>query len=255
MDKLSNYFTPQKKIVVDDSHKGTAKFFLILGLVGIVAILFGGLLLILGIVFKIGIVLALGIGIMIAAFLGMITCFILSMCFWDSTKEQNVYLSGSSYDALVKNKISSLGSNPREYVGLDSSEVEEIAPIVVEGYKFNGASKIRKDNKDALWRSDLYERAIIFFTLNEVHIYKAILNTLTEKITETTDVLFYEDIVSVSTKNEVFRTNNGNTIEYITFNLVSKGGNSMNIAIDNNKNVHNSINAMRAMIKEKKTQK
>lgn len=163
------------------------------------------------------------------------------------------YLPGSEYDAIVAKMIEKLGSDAREYLGLDASEVDEIEPIAFEGYKFIGASHTRKDEADELWRSDLYEKVIVFFTKNEIHLYKVFLNTLTEKITETTDVLFYDDVVSVSTKNEVEKIGN-NSIEYISFNLVSKGGNNVSIALNGNDNRQRSINAMRAMIKEKKTQ-
>lgn len=163
------------------------------------------------------------------------------------------FLAGGNYDKLVNQMITTLGSNAREYLGLDSSEIDEIEPISFEGYKYSGASRIRKDPEDGRWRSDLYERVTVFFTKNEIHLYKVFLNTLSEKITETTDVLFYDDVVSVSTKNEVEKIGNNN-IEYISFNLVSKGGNNISIALDGNDTRQRSINAMRAMIKEKKTQ-
>lgn len=162
-------------------------------------------------------------------------------------------ISAREYDREVGNMMSQLRTDPREYVGLDSSEVEEIDPISFEGYKFIGASKVRKDNEDGLWRSDLYEKATVYFTRNEVHIYKVFLSVLTGKTTETTDVLFYDDIVSVSTKNEVEKIGK-DSVEYISINLVSKGGNSMSIAIKGNEDRQKSINAMRALIKEKKTQ-
>ncbi len=253
--KTGDYFIPRVISEKVESSKTSSIVFLIIGIVGLVIGFFGVLSMIIpwffGAGFGIG---GVGIGIVLL-FIGGVSGLVGFIAFplmrMDFTEEKEVYLDGKSYDALVRNGISVLGSNPRTFVGLDPTEIDEIAPIVIEGYKFEGASRIRKDHRDNLWRSDLYERAIIFFTLNEIHIYKCYFNSLTGKITETTDVLFYEDIVSVSTKNEVYHFANGN-IEYISFNLTSKGGNSMSIAIDNNKNVQNSINAMRAMIKEKK---
>lgn len=179
-------------------------------------------------------------------------CFVVGLVLIFGNK-RNVYLSGTEYDNLVKQMIVNLGSDAREYLGLDASEVDEIEPISFEGYKFIGTEKTRKDPTDNIWRSDLYERVTIFFTQNEIHLYKVALNTLTSKITETTDVLFYDDVVSVSTKNEVEKIGY-NTIDYISFNLVSKGGNNVSVALNVNDNRQRSINAMRAMIKEKKTQ-
>ena len=161
------------------------------------------------------------------------------------------YMPGQEYDNIVYQILNKKTSDPKTYVGLDSSEVEEIEPVSFEGYKFVGAGKLRKDDVDGIWRSDLYEKVIIFFTLNEIYVYKVFLNTLTEKVTEATDVLFYEDVVSVSTKNETEKCGNDN-IEYVSFNLVSKGGNNLSIALKGSDNSQRSINAMRAMIKEKK---
>ena len=163
------------------------------------------------------------------------------------------YPSGSEYDLVVKELIKKQGTNARECVGLDSSEVDEIDPVSFEGYKFIGAGKTKKDSQDSLWRSDLYEKVTIFFTNSEIHIYKAFLNTITSKVTETTDVLFYDDVVSVSTKNEIEKIGN-DSIEYISFNLITKGGNNMSVALNGNEDIQRSVNAMRAMIKEKKTQ-
>lgn len=166
-------------------------------------------------------------------------------------QKKSVFLTGEEYDLMVNEKLARLSSDARDVLGLDSTEVEEIAPISFEGYKFAGRTKIRKDNKDQIWRSDLYEKVIIFFTQNEIHLYKQNLNTLTEKVIETTDVMFYDDVVSVATKSEVEKVGN-QTIEYISFNLVSKGGNSVSIALRGDDSRQRSVNAMRAMIKEKK---
>lgn len=60
-------------------------------------------------------------------------------------------------------------------------------------------------------------------------------------------------MVSVSTKNEIEKIGN-NTVEYISFNLSSKDGDNISVALFGDDNCQRSINAMRAMIKEKKTQ-
>lgn len=184
-------------------------------------------------------------------------CFITGLVLLNdkSKRYKSIYkpvLKGVEYDQHVRQLVNNTRPNPREYLGLDSAEVDEIAPISFEGYKFTGATQVKKDENDGLYRSDLYEKVTIFFTKDELHVYKVFVNTLTEKVTETTDVLFYEDVVSVSTKNES-QTVLGNTIEYISFNLISRGGNNIDIALFGTEDRQRSINAMRAMIKEKKT--
>ena len=164
--------------------------------------------------------------------------------------EQKICMSDSEYDSFVENLISNRASNPKEYLGLDDMEIMEIEPIEFSGYVYRGSERIKKGN-DELYRSNLYEKATIFFTKNEVHMYKAIINSISGKVTETTEVLFYEDIVSVSTENEIEKYGNV-TIEYISFVLSSRGGKSFKVALLGTDNRQRSINAMRALIKEKK---
>lgn len=164
---------------------------------------------------------------------------------------EEFFLTGAEYDALVLKYLRLYGSNPQEYLGLDETEICEIEPISFEGYSFKNASNARCDRDDKLWRTDRYEKLIVFFTQNEIHMYKINLNTLTEKIIETTNVVFYEDIVSLSTELET-ETFQGKTHEYISFNITTKGGNTLNVALKGTKDVQRSVNAMRAMVKEKK---
>lgn len=238
MNEKMSYFVAKKKI--DEGAKKVGNGIALAGLIVGIVILFLGV--ILGNFYS---------GLIAGAVHGGIIAVIGAII---SSQTKCVYMSGEEYDREVKKMLKNLGSDPKEYLGLDDSEIEEIDPVSFEGYKFSGADKVRKDPKDGLWRSDQYEKVTIVFTINEVHIYKCFLNIISGKITETTDVMFYEDIVSVSTKNETEKIGN-QVIEYVSFNLVSKGGNNMSVAINGNDNRQKSINAMRAMIKEKKTQR
>lgn len=161
-------------------------------------------------------------------------------------------LTGEEYDKLVINLVNSTETDPREYLGLSISDVDEIDPISFEGYKFDGATRVKKDNLDNIWRSDIYEKGILFFTQNEIHIYKLQLNAITENVTETTEVFFYNDVVSVSTKTETVKIGN-NTVESVCFVLTPSSGTSINIALSGNENRQKAINKMRTIIKEKKT--
>ena len=159
-------------------------------------------------------------------------------------------ITDRQYDSFVESEIDKLASNPKEYLGLDDSEVMEIEPIEFGGYKFLGADKYKK-GKDGLYRSNLYEKATIYFTANEVHMYKAFFNSISGVVNETTEVLFYSDIVSVSTDNETEKIGDV-SINYLRFVLTSTGGKQFSVALLGNDNRQRSINAMRALIKEKK---
>lgn len=167
-----------------------------------------------------------------------------------SSKER-VFLTDAKYDELVNNLINQRASDPKEYLGLDETEIMEIEPIVFDGYKFDDFKYFKKGN-DSVYRTHMFERATIFFTHNEVHMYKAIANSITGQINEITEVLFYDDIVSVATQNK--STHYGKySIDFLSFILTSKGGSTFEVALRGNDSRQRSINAMRALIKEKKT--
>lgn len=182
--------------------------------------------------------------------IGIIAGTVLIVISAGKSENQRRTLSDDSYDSLVKNLIDKRASNAKEYLGLDESEIMEIEPIELSGYIFSGAQRYKMGN-DRLYRSNLFEKAIIFFTRNEVHMYKATVDSITGKTTENTEVLFYEDIVSVSTENENERFGNV-SIDYLSFVLTSKGGKPFKVALLGTDNRQRSINAMRALIKEKK---
>ena len=83
-------------------------------------------------------------------------------------------------------------------------------------------------------------------------------NTLEKKQTESTDVYFYQDIVSVSTTSQETEiadsiTNEKQTVNYESFELRTAGGTSLSVAIRDQDQAQRSINAMRALLREKKT--
>ena len=80
-------------------------------------------------------------------------------------------------------------------------------------------------------------------------------NTLRDEKTEGTDVFFYQDIVSASTSSLTFKVNADGkeiTINPEAFKLTTKGGTSFTVNILNAQQAHESVNAMRALLREKK---
>ena len=165
-------------------------------------------------------------------------------------------ISDSEYDSSVSGYAGSLSKTKAlRKLGVDESEVNEIAPIIMGGYDFKGADMF-KEGKDKLWRSNVYKVIMLFFSRNELYCYEARFKTTEDKILgESTDVYFYQDIVSASTASVSEKVNiSGNevTINSEAFKLTTKGGTSITVNILNAYQAQESVNAMRALLREKK---
>jgi hypothetical protein len=151
---------------------------------------------------------------------------------------------------VSKGVLSEIDEKALNKLGIDEDEVKEAKPIYIDGYEFEKATKT-KLGKDGLWRSNLYKVIAIYFSANEVHCYTYKVDTLISKQSESTDVYFYNDIVSISTSTDTSNINNVNR-EYESFVLVTKGGTKLKVAIRNKDEAQRSINAMRSLLRTKK---
>ena len=139
-------------------------------------------------------------------------------------------------------------------LGLDESEVKEVAPIVLYGYDFEGADKIKKGD-DGKWRSNIFKLVALFSSANELHGYTMRFNTLRDAKTEGTEIFFYQDIVSVSTSSTAINAKlDGKdiTVNSEAFKLTTKGGTSITVCLDDANKYQGSFKAMRALLREKK---
>ena len=164
-------------------------------------------------------------------------------------------VSDSDYDNAVKAYISNLKSQALEKLGVDESEVNEVAPIILTGYEFEGVDRVKK-GEDGKWRSNIYKVVALFFSPHELHGYTLKFNTLHDAKTEGTDVYFYQDIVSVSTLSLTSKvTVDGKEITIDNteaFKLTTKGGTSLTVNLSDAAYGQESVRAMRALLREKK---
>lgn len=157
----------------------------------------------------------------------------------------------AAYDAAVMSQLDGLKEKALRKLGIDEDEVKEIAPITFGGYKYSGIDYI-KLGADNRWRTNKYESAILFFSEHEVHCYSYNFDTTKAQFTESTEVYFYQDIVSASTASESVNALNNN-INYEVFKLTTKGGTSLTVSLfDTDGSAQRSINAMRSLLKAKK---
>lgn len=165
-------------------------------------------------------------------------------------KKAKGVVKDSEYDASVASNLENLKERALSKLGLDEDEVKEIEPISFSGYRYAGADFAKKGD-DGIWRTNKYEAVIFFFSQSEVHCYTYNFNTVEAKSTESTDVYFYKDIVSVSTVSENTKLFDFE-IDYEAFKLTTTGGTSISANVLDLDNAQRSINAMRSLVKSKK---
>lgn len=161
------------------------------------------------------------------------------------------WISDFTYDDMVSRYLENLKQDRAlELLGLDSEEVNEIAPISFGGYRFSGAANFKR-GKDGSYRTDAYEAVILFFSANDIHCYTANFKTSENRLSESTDVYFYRDVVSVSTAEESEQYLN-QSIPMQKFVLRTTGGTSLTVSLNKTADTDRSINAMRNLLREKK---
>ena len=160
-------------------------------------------------------------------------------------------ISDAEYDASIAPMLQGMQGKALNKLGIDADEVKEIDPITIDGFKFKTATRFKR-GADGLWRTNMYETVILFFSANEVHCYHYLLNTLNGAVTEATEVYFYRDIVSVATASDTYQ-NGGTTINYEYFKLQPSGGDPLTVDVRDSGGVQRSINAMRQLLRAKKS--
>lgn len=195
-----------------------------------------------------------------------IVCFIVGVVFFSvgcSMKTSNVLDSEIDMELMQYFERQNLKEKALDKLGLDESEVMEIAPVYFDGYHYEGAQvKIGLDNKA---RSSLGRAVYFFFTKNEVHCYMHTVSLIENFCSEDTDTYFYSDIVSVSTtmqsgsvtpivQNNGFAGNQiqARTYQYDCFKLTTTGGTSVQASLRDKAGAERSINGTRNLIKAKK---
>ena len=165
-------------------------------------------------------------------------------------------VSDSDYDNSVKGYISNLKPQALNKLGVDESEVSEVPPIILSGYDFGEDVEKVKQGDDGRWRSNIYKVILLFFSHHELHGYTLKFNTLRDARNEGTDVYFYQDIVSVSTLSKTVEAKvDGKEIKVKnieTFEITTKGGTSLTVNLSDSSQGEESVNAMRALLREKK---
>ena len=127
-------------------------------------------------------------------------------------------LSDGEYESMVMTKAKSMDFKQKalDKIGLDESQVNEVAPIHFENYDFEVEDPYVRRGKDNVWRSAVYQITWIFFSSTQVYVYQYTFNMQNDGKKEKTEEYFYKDITNFSTTSD--------TVDKTTFHKVSCTG-------------------------------
>lgn len=174
----------------------------------------------------------------------------------------------AEYQDLVRNTAASLNIKNKALakIGLDESEISEISPIVLSSYVFDDNCRVKIKNGEAV--TNQFSISWIFFSATQLYTYTYIFDMMSDDTWEFTRDYFYSDITTICTqtmvKEKIDRkltpggclkkehedvTKNNYTVDRLE---IVVPGSTFSLTMRNSTNMERSIQAAKAMIREKK---
>lgn len=178
-------------------------------------------------------------------------------------------LTIEEYIKLVQDKCNTLDLRNKAIakIGLDESEIQEIPPITVSSFLYDDDVLIKVDNQIAV--SSQYVITWIFFSATQIYTYKYIFDTTSDNTWEFTKDFFYSDVTCLTTTRALKEkidinitkgclTSGENYVKnnYVveTFEIIVPGT-SYSFSMRNSETFEQSLQAAKAMLREKKFSK
>lgn len=163
-------------------------------------------------------------------------------------------ISDDEYATMVASKRDSMNLRAKalKKIGLDEEEVNEIPPVMFQGYTFKNAYAKKRGNGN--WVASNYEVTWIFFSSTQIYVYKCMFSMDEDKTKETTLEYFYKDVTAFSTSSEAEKAKiNGHDEEIETekFTLVVPGD-KLYVSMGDIEDADSIIQAMKQKLREKK---
>lgn len=169
-------------------------------------------------------------------------------------------MKDEEYDSLVQAKRNSIDIRKKALakIGLDEEQVNEIPPVLFEGYEYDMLDCWSKVGKDGKARSSAYSVTQLFFSDTQVYLYQIIFSMDDDTQKERTEEYFYRDITNFATLSEVqqIAEMSGCTgkvtdrkVEINRFSMIVPGD---KFTCSTEKNIERQISAMKAKLREKK---
>ncbi len=173
-------------------------------------------------------------------------------------------ITDQEYDSLVATVSNKTDFKQRAInkFGIDESEVQEIKPVNLLGYKFAGNIWSKK-GKDGVWRSSAYEIAWIFCSSSQLYAYKHTFNMDENKTSEKAEEYFYKDItnlteVNQSVESKTFKSGKvvNETVDSTVFSIAVPGidaSERFTSAYYDNDDTKRALQGLKSKLREKKS--
>lgn len=145
-------------------------------------------------------------------------------------------------------------------LNLHPADVQLIDPIVIHGPLLTGINfdPVIIRGKDQSVRSSIHDALILYFSEKQMYFYKYSFSIIDAEVNETFGVIFYQDIVSVSTSSKTtryldHRTNRERFFNSDVFQLTTAGGTSIECSIRDIDQVESSIESIKEILRKKKS--
>ena len=163
-------------------------------------------------------------------------------------------ISDFEYDASVEGYAFTLRQRALDALGIDKSEVKEAVPVILVGYDFEGADRV-KQGGDGKWRSSICKVITMFFSRDKLYSYTMTFLTTKTGENEETNVFPYKDIVSVSSELMFQRAmvrERDIIIIAEAFKLAARGGTSLlTVNVLDSHYAREAVGTIRALIRRK----
>jgi len=118
-------------------------------------------------------------------------------------------ISYEEYESMVMAKVKSIDFKKKalDKIGLDESQVNEVAPVHFEDYWWGDNEKDidkfeARCGKDGVWRTSAYQITWVFFSSTQVYVYKYTFHMDKDEKKEVTEEYFYKDVTNFSTSSD-----------------------------------------------------
>ena len=213
------------------------------------------------------ILLILAIGLLASKnFLGIIPAAILVL--WIFLMFYNPKPSDEEIDEQAGSLAKGLREKALKKLGLEEEEVGLAPPILLVGYCFDNVLRDEANSKawyirgaDSLWRASEVTLTAFFFTENQVYFYQRIASLVSDAVKESTNEVYYKDIVSVKTeeKEQAFvdpgtgEEDKTRRTRYTRLIVRNTGAEEIGCSCRKNDEADEAVKAFRNLLKMKKT--
>lgn len=174
------------------------------------------------------------------------------------------------YQQMVANRLFSLNLRERalEKIALDESEIQEIPPIVLSGYAFDDVTPTNNvwvKIEDDVAVASRFAASWIFFSATQIYIYTYKFDMTSDDTWETTQDFFYQDVTSFMTRERVVEKIDTHLTGCLKKGIQAEKNNyivnSLQIVVPNdcfsfsmrnNETLEQSLQAAKAMLRERK---